>query len=184
MMMVMRYPQGHKEAVHETIVKAAARALRDNGLSGVGIPALMKGAGLTHGGFYTHFRDRDALVAEAVQRAGAETAKAVFADGTTLDEALERYLSAEHVDHPGRGCVVAALAAESPRQSTTVRRAFGQVVRGLISLVDKKLHAADQRDPTDAALRLTATMVGAVILARAVDDRRLAERILNAARAG
>jgi TetR/AcrR family transcriptional repressor of nem operon len=77
---------------------------------------------------------------------------------------------------------VAALAAESPRQSRPVRRSFAEVVRGLIAHVDRKLHGNVEGTPTDAALRLSATMVGAVILARAVDDSRLAERILKVAR--
>jgi AcrR family transcriptional regulator len=182
MMVIMRYPEGHKEAVHEAIVRAAARALREKGISGIGIPALMKAAGLTHGGFYTHFRDRDALVAEAIRSAASDTAEGAFGDEKSLTETLALYLSPGHVEHPEQGCVVAALAAESPRQSKPVRRAFAEVVRGLIALVDAKLRGKAQRAPSDAALRLTATMVGAVMLARAVDDPQLAERILKVAR--
>lgn len=183
-MVIMRYPEGHKEAVRDTIVQAAARALREKGISGVGIPALMKAAGLTHGGFYTHFRDRDALVEAAIRAAAAETSDGVFAEAKPLAQSLALYLSLAHVEHPERGCVVAALAAESPRQPKPVRRAFAEVVRGLIAHVDKKLHGRATRTASDAALRLTATMVGAVVLARAVDDPHLAERILKVARAG
>jgi TetR/AcrR family transcriptional repressor of nem operon len=182
MMTIMRYPEGHKEAVHETIVRAAAKALRETGISGIGIPALMKAAGLTHGGFYTHFRDRDALVVEAIRSAALETSKGAFADENSLAQTLARYLSLGHVQHPAQGCVVAALAAESPRQSRPVRRVFAEVVRGLMSHVDAKLRGKPTGAPSDAALRLTATMVGAVILARAVEDAALAERILEVAR--
>ena len=182
MMIIMRYPDGHKEAVHQTIVRAAAKALRANGVAGIGIPALMKAAGLTHGGFYTHFRDRDALVAEAIRSAATDTASGAFGGGKSLEETLTLYLSMAHVEHPQEGCVVAALAAESPRQSKPVRHAFAEVVRGLIALVHAKLHGKSQPAPSDAALRLTATMVGAVILARAVEDPHLAERILKVAR--
>ena len=182
MMTIMRYAEGHKQAVHETIVSAAAKALRQKGISGVGIPTLMKAVGLTHGGFYAHFRDRDALVAEAIRAAAFETTNGPFSDGNSLADTLALYLSPSHVEHPEQGCVVAALAAESPRQSKPVRRAFAEVARGLLALVDTKLRGKSKRTPSDAALRLSATMVGAIILARAIDDPPLAERILKVAR--
>jgi AcrR family transcriptional regulator len=182
MMTIMRYPDGHKEAVHENIVRVAARALRDHGISGIGIPALMKAAGLTHGAFYSHFPDRDTLVAEAIRAAAAETSDGAFSRDKSLAETLALYLSPGHVAHPEQGCVVAALAAESPRQAKPVRRAFAEAVRGLFARIDAKLHERPQRAPSDAALRITATMVGAVILARAVDDPQLAERLLKVAR--
>ena len=88
MMVIMRYPDGHKEAVKERIVRAASRALRRHGLEGVSIPALMKQAGLTHGAFYTHFKNRDELVAEAVLSAAAETAAGAFSEEFRLEETL------------------------------------------------------------------------------------------------
>lgn len=184
MMLVMRYPESHKAEVKERIVRAAATALRRSGLSGVSIPALMKHAGLTHGGFYGYFRDRDALVAEAIASAASDTANGAFAEGLPLEETLRRYLSDGHVAHPEQGCVVAALGAEGGHQPAPVRRAFAEVARGLLRLVDKKLHPTrTSRAPSDEALRLAATMVGAVVLARLVDDEALAGRILKAARA-
>jgi TetR/AcrR family transcriptional repressor of nem operon len=184
MMIVMRYSEAHKEAVHERIVRAAAGALRRRGITGIGIPALMKEAGLTHGGFYAHFENRDALVAEAIRSAGSDTSNDALAEGKTLAESLDLYLSTAHVAHPERGCVVATLAAESARQSKPVRRAFAEVTRRLFRCVEAKLHPARRAgaDPSEDALRVTATMVGAIVLARAVDDPLLAERILRAAR--
>jgi TetR/AcrR family transcriptional repressor of nem operon len=187
MTVIMRYPEAHKEAVHERIVRAAAGALRRSGISGIGIPALMKEAGLTtHGGFYAHFKNRDALVAEAIRSAASDTANGVLADGKSLAESLRLYLSMGHVEDPEVGCVVATLAAESTRQSKPVRRAFAEATRLLIRLVDAKLHPDERAqagaDPSEDALRVAATMVGAIILARAVDDAPLAKRILAAAR--
>ncbi len=72
----MRYPDGHKEEVRASIVASAARTLRKKGLAGLSIPALMKEAGLTHGGFYLHFHNRDELVAEAVMAAAEGTGRA------------------------------------------------------------------------------------------------------------
>ena len=183
MMDIMRYPPGHKEAVRERIVAGAATGLRERGLSGLGIPALMRRAGLTHGGFYAHFKDRDDLIAEAIEAAGAETAAGPFAEGVPLADALAAYLSPEHLSDPAGGCVVAALGAEGPRQRSKVRKAFGRVARGLIDLVDRKVRRhPGSGGPSDEALRLTATMVGAVVLGRLVDDPELARRVLAVAR--
>ncbi|MBK6695912.1 MAG: TetR/AcrR family transcriptional regulator [Myxococcales bacterium] len=184
MMTIMRYADGHKEAVRQRIVDAASAALRRSGLAAVSIPALMKSAGLTHGGFYAHFEDRDELVAAAVQAAGAATAQGAFAESVPLEETLARYLSKGHVEHPEGGCVVAALGTDGHRQAPSVRRAFAEVAKGLLRLVDGKLHRNQRaRSPSDEALRLASTMVGAVVLARLVDDPKLADRLLRAARA-
>jgi TetR/AcrR family transcriptional regulator, transcriptional repressor for nem operon len=179
----MRYSEEHKQTVRGRIVEAASRALRKAGLDGVSIPALMKKAGLTHGGFYAHFEDRDELVAEAVRFAANETGTSVFEQAPTLDAALEAYLSPAHVTNPAAGCVVAALGAEGPRQAATVRRAFAFAAEGLIDLVQQKL--SDGKAPTtpsDEALSVTARMVGAVVLARLVADPALARRVLQVAR--
>jgi TetR/AcrR family transcriptional repressor of nem operon len=182
MMTIMRYPDGHKEAVRERIVETAAEELRAHGLDGVSIPALMKRVGLTHGGFYSHFENRDSLVAAAVLAAGRRTGKQTFADERTLKETLRHYLSTGHVRHPEQGCVIAALGSDGTRQPTKVRAAFAEVARGLLGLVERKLNPKRAtKQPSDEALRMTATMVGAVVLARLVDDPELAERILRAA---
>jgi TetR/AcrR family transcriptional repressor of nem operon len=183
MMIIMRYPEGHKEAVRARILAAAAAALRERGLSGVSIPELMKNVGLTHGGFYAHFENREELVAEAIRAAAQQTAEGAFGEARSLSETLALYLSSGHVAHPADGCVVAALGTDGVRQPARVRSAFAQVARGMLRLVEKKLHpGSPSRTLTDEGLRLAATMVGAVVLARLVDDPKLAERILRAAR--
>ena len=180
----MRYAQDHKETVRARIVERASRALRRRGLAGVSIPALMREAGLTHGGFYGHFRDRDQLIAEAVAFAGDETGERVLGPGTTDPRSmLEAYLSPEHAAHPEFGCVIAALGTEGAHQSPELRRAFAETAKGLLKLVHAKLHPRSQSDvPSDDALAMTSRMVGAVVLARLVDDEALSRRILAAAR--
>jgi AcrR family transcriptional regulator len=179
----MRYPEGHKETVRDKIVGAASRALRKSGIDGISIPRLMKGAGLTHGGFYGHFDSRDALVAAAIDRAADDTAEAVFGPGVDLRQVLQNYLSEAHVRAPETGCVVAALGTEARGRAATVRRSFARAARGLLHLLETKLHPSAKADHlSDDALRLTATMVGAVVLARLVDDAALATRILETAR--
>lgn len=183
-MSIMRYPEGHKDEVRQRIVRAASEALRRSGLSKVSIPDLMKRAGLTHGGFYGYFSDRDTLVAEAIRAAGSQTANGLFAEESSLDDMLEHYLSEAHVAHPERGCVVAALGTEGKRQPEPVQGAFADVARGLLRLVEKKVHPeAKGATLSDDALRLGATMVGAVVLARLVGDASLSRRILRVARA-
>lgn len=181
----MRYPEGHKEAIRAKIVEQASRLLRRDGLDGVSIPALMKEVGLTHGGFYAHFASRDELVAEAVTAAAEATGAAVLSSdrGAGTAAVLEAYLSEEHVARPEIGCVLAALGTEGHRQPAAVRRAFARAARGFLRLVQERLH---RKSPpghlSDDALSLAATMVGAVVLARLVDDDALAARILSAAK--
>ena len=180
----MRYPEGHNASVRASIVAKAARSLRRDGLAAVSIPALMKKAGLTHGGFYSHFENRDELVAEAVLAAANETGERVLSSQMgDLDATLDAYLSCEHVAHPEGGCVLAALGAEGRTQPAPVKRAFAEAARGFIRFLEVKLH---KKSPpghlSEDALLLAAQMIGAVVLARLVDDECLVERILESAK--
>ena len=178
---LMRYPDGHNDAVRARIVERASRTLRREGLDDVSIPKLMKAAGLTHGGFYVHFEDRDALVAEAVAHAARDSTFA--SEGATAEEAFARYLSRDHLDHPEYGCVIAALGDEGARQRGRVGRAFAEAARGLLGKIEKKLHPRSEgRAPSDETLQKAAQIVGAVVLARLVQDDALAERLLATAK--
>lgn len=180
----MRYSAEHKADVHERIVTEAARALRERGLDGVSVPALMQRVGLTHGGFYNHFEDREALVAKAVAHAAAETGAAVFeAHDGDREAVLAAYLSPEHVAGPGGGCVLAALGGEAAHSdSPRVRRAFAAAARGFLTYVQRLVATVARRTPDEDALVVAAQMIGAVVLARLVDDPALAARILKATR--
>lgn len=179
----MRYPVEHKAEVRERIVATTARALRERGLAGVSVPELMRRAGLTHGGFYNHFADRETLVAEAVAHAAAETAARVFEGGVGDPGAtLAAYLSPEHVADPGTGCVLAALGSEAAHaESPRVRAAFTTAARGFLRYVQHMRTPKARTRLDDVALVTASQMVGAVVLARLVDDPSLAERILGAA---
>src|SRR6186713_2577976 len=120
-----------KEETHERIVEAAARAIRRHGYAGLGVADVMKDAGLTHGGFYAHFESRDALLVEALERAGRESADSV-ARSTALRAAkgispfralVDAYLADRHLVSMDSGCPVAALGSDMPRQSDLVREA-------------------------------------------------------------
>jgi TetR/AcrR family transcriptional repressor of nem operon len=180
----MRYPEGHNEAVRSKIVDAAAKAIRGHGIGGVSIPKLMKRVGLTHGGFYVHFKDKDELVAAAVLEAAERTGQRVFRDQPSLEASLRLYLSEQHLEEPTTGCVVAALGTDAPRQAAPVRRAFAEAARGLLFLLEKKLHPDSRKGHlSDDTLLRGASMIGALVLGRAVGDESLARRILAVARA-
>jgi TetR/AcrR family transcriptional regulator, transcriptional repressor for nem operon len=176
----MRYPDGHKESVGARIVEAASRALRQDGVDAVSIPKLMKLAGLTHGGFYVHFRDRDDLIAKAVAHAASDS---LLTGDKPPADTFDAYLSKKHVLHPEYGCVVAALGAEGARQKGPLRRVFAEIARGFLRHVEHKLHPKAAQDAlSDEALATASRIVGAIVLARLVHDDALSERILAAAK--
>jgi AcrR family transcriptional regulator len=176
-----------KEATHERIVETAARAIRRSGYGGTGVADIMKEAGLTHGGFYAHFDSREAMLAEAADRAGADTVAfltRVAAEATprkALEAMLRTYLSKEHVESAETGCAVAALGSEMPRQSAKVRRAATRRIKEMIDLVARQSPDWGQPGAHERALVTVATALGALVLARAVDDAKLSDAVRQAA---
>lgn len=165
-----------KELTHDRILDVASRAIRRAGYDGVGLATIMKEDGLTHGGFYAHFASRDALLAEATQRAGrdngavlAERLRQAQAQGLSPFAALvQTYLADAQLDNTECGCVVAALASEIPRQAEEVTDAARARVLGLVELVRRSLPAGV--DPSQAQM-VAATLVGALQLARALQGK-------------
>ena len=175
-----------KEASHERIVSAAAKAIRRSGYGGTGVADIMKEAGLTHGAFYAHFASREAMLAEAADRAGAESnafAASVIAavpSDQALQALMQAYLSKEHLVGIESGCPVSALGSEMPRQSPEVRRAATSRIKEMIDLVARQLPDWGQPSAHQRALVTVATMVGTLTLARAVNDSALSEALCNA----
>jgi TetR/AcrR family transcriptional regulator, transcriptional repressor for nem operon len=176
-----------KDDTHQRIVEAAARAIRRRGYSGTGVAEVMKDAGLTHGGFYAHFPSREAMLAEAADRAGAEGVAAAARIAATspphqaLPAMLRAYLSKAHVDAVETGCGVAALCSETSRQAPEVRRATTRRIKEMIDLVGRESPDWGRPGAHEHALVTVATMVGALVLSRAVDDPRLSEALRAAA---
>jgi AcrR family transcriptional regulator len=176
-----------KQLTHDRIVDTAARVLRETGFAGVGVAAIMKRAGLTHGGFYAHFESRDALLAEALQRAGEDSRtrlrqsiEAAHAKGLSPFRALvETDLAESHLKSPETGCPVAALSSEMPRQSPAVREQASTRVQALVAGVESVLPAGRSKD--DAAI-VAAQLVGALQVARALGDNAAGRRHLARAR--
>ena len=182
-----RTDPSRKEATHERIVEAAARAIRRSGYDGTGVADIMKDAGLTHGGFYAHFDSREAMLAEAADRAGADTVATMtrVAGEAPPDQALQAiiraYLSKAHVEAVESGCAVAALGSEMPRQAPQVRRAATRRIKEMIDLVARQSPDWGQPGAHESALVTVATAVGALVLARAVDDPKLSDALREAA---
>lgn len=185
--MQKRLNPGRKEATHERIVEVAARAIRRAGYGGTGVADIMKEAGLTHGGFYAHFASRDAMLAEAADRAGAEAVEVsarIAADapaGQGLHAVLRAYLSKAHAQNCETGCPVAALGSEMPRQTPEVRRAATRHLKAMIDLIARQSAEWGEPGAHRQALVTVATLVGTLVLARAVDDPRLADSLREAA---
>jgi len=175
-----------KEASHERIVQAAARAIRRSGYDGTGVADIMKEAGLTHGAFYAHFDSREAMLAEAADRAGAESnafgARVIAAAPAeqAFQALTQAYLSKEHLAGIETGCPVAALGSEMPRQAPEVRRAATRRIKEMIDLVARQSPDWGQPGAHERALVTVATMVGTLMLARAVDDPALSESLRSA----
>jgi len=170
------------------VVKTAAHLFRERGFEGVGVADLMKAAGLTHGGFYAQFDSKQHLMTEACEQALEESEQ-------RWREALERapkrpltaiasyYLSREHRDNPGDGCVVAALSIEAARQDPMVRAALTEATKRFMETLEQVVPGRSARSRRRQALRSLASMVGAVVLARTVSQASLSEEILDAVHA-
>jgi len=170
-----------KEASHQRIVDVASRAIRRSGYGGTGVADIMKEAGLTHGAFYAHFDSREAMLAEAADRAGAaaNAAAASIVAAVPPDQSLRAlvttYLSREHVNGVENGCPVSALGSEMPRQSPEVRRAATLRIKEMVDLVARQMPDWGQPAAHERALATVASMVGTLMLARAVDEPALSE---------
>ena len=162
---------GKRDITHERILDAAARAIRRGGHGGASVAEVMKQAGLTHGGFYAHFRSREEMVASAIAHAGRQSADSLLRSmearrkkgASPLRALLDAYLSAAHMEGAEAGCVVAALGSEMPRQSDLVRRSARERVQALVRLVASVLPA--ERDCASAS-HIASTMIGALQMAR------------------
>lgn len=176
-------PQSRKEASHERIVEVAARAIRRTGYDGTGVADIMKEAGLTHGGFYAHFASRDALLAEAGDRAGAESvalAAHVAASapaGQAIEHMMQAYLSDEHMAAIETGCPVSALGSEMPRQAPEVRHAATVHIKEMIDLFARQMPDWGQPGAHERAMVLVCGLIGTTMVARAVDDPKLSRAL-------
>jgi TetR/AcrR family transcriptional repressor of nem operon len=156
---------------------------RKHGFDGIGVSDIMKAAGLTHGGFYGHFASKEVLAAEACARARPDP-WASWMDAPPegrLEGIVRSYLTPRHRDDRARGCLFAALGSDIVRQPRPVRRAFTERFRSKIDILRSLVPGRSAAARREKALATMAGLVGALMLARAVDDPALSEEILEAA---
>lgn len=161
------------------ILDVASRLFRDKGFDAVGVAEVMKAAGLTHGGFYGHFSSKEDLIAQTL----AHVLAADAGGGGDLQAYLDAYLSPRHRDNAAGGCPTAGLAAAIRHQSPAARSAMTEGLRSQIDRIGKALPELDAAERRRAAIGSWVAMVGAVILARAIDDPALSDEILEQTRA-
>jgi TetR/AcrR family transcriptional repressor of nem operon len=177
----MRVSKKQAAENRERILKEASRLIRERGIAGTGVDALMEAAGMTHGSLYSQFGSKDRLVEDAVDY--AITAKGQEVPETfALSAYVSEYLSPRHRDETGKGCPFAALVCEMPRQSQGVRDRFTAGVRGIIGLLSGQMDGLKAKQREDKALATIASLVGALVLARAVNDPKLSDDMLRATR--
>ena len=172
----MRYPAKETAARHDRIVQEASRLFREKGFENVTVSEVMKAAGLTHGAFYAHFGSKQGLEEAAIAYGQALSASRARKFGATKKGGrsyVDQYLSSRHRDNPGDGCTMAALAQEVARSAPELKTAFERGLQELLSV-----HTRDRKQ----AIFQAAALVGGVVLARAVQDPRLSDEILESVR--
>ena len=181
----MKVSRAQAEENRSRIVDVAADMFREHGFDGIGLANLMKKAGLTHGGFYGHFESKEALAAEAAACAlskNGETLSAVAegAKGDPLAALVTSYLSERHIKERGKGCAFAALGADAARHGKPLRSVFRKGVDGYLAVLSGLVPGRTKAEKRKKAMATLSGMVGALVLARAVDDADLAKEILAA----
>ncbi len=180
----MKTSKANVEANRAKLLEAAADGFRQHGFDGVKVADVMQAAGLSHGGFYTYFESKDDLVAQACAASLERQAgrlKAVKGDPKVeLEAYITRYLSTKNRDEPGQACMFPTLAADAARQTEPVRRVFSE---GVGDYLDALAVLSDSGEGREKAITLLSSLVGAMILARAVEDESLSDEILTTAKA-
>ncbi len=173
----MRYPPSHKLDTRRRIVAAASAAFREQGVAETGLDDVMRRAGLTHGGFYSHFSDKSELIAEACA-AAFEAAVPNLDRIASLPTAAQRtrllidsYLATRHRDNRGAGCLLVAVGADMARLRGSARAGYTRGFRRHLDRLCAALKLDDRPEENrERVLRLLSSLVGALLLARAIDD--------------
>ncbi|TGK04055.1 TetR/AcrR family transcriptional regulator [Leptospira semungkisensis] len=181
----MGYSKADKTESHDRIVHVAAARFRELGVNGIGVDGLMKEAGLTHGGFYRHFSSKEELISEAIEKALADgSQKVVEASGKSkdlrLDTLVNGYLSRLHCEDLANSCAVTTLAADVLRSNERARSAYTRQVEAYLNLL-VGLIQGEEKASRKKAIAILSTLVGALSMARAVNDPKLSREILKSA---
>jgi TetR/AcrR family transcriptional regulator, transcriptional repressor for nem operon len=183
----MPYPREHRDAKKQQLIRSARTLFNRKGFEAVSIEEIMSNAGLTRGGFYSYFKSKGELYALAVGHALVEPPssrwKTVSVDFTAADAArqvIRAYLSQEHLDDIDGSCPMVSLPSDISRSDATVKHVFETVFQGMVGLFEDSL-ILKRRADRDRALTMSALCVGAMVIARALDNPALASELRNAA---
>lgn len=182
----MRVSRQQAEENRQTVIDVASRLFREHGFDGIGLKDLMAGAGLTQGAFYKQFESKDDLAAQASKRAlesasGRWSAAAESNPEDPLSAVVDFYLSMGHCAEKTDGCPVVALGSDAARQGPDVKAAFEAGIKQYLEMMGSWAGKADGGEADGKAMAMLSTMVGAVLLARAVNDEQMSKRFLQAA---
>ena len=184
----MRVSRTQAAENRETVINVASRLFRERGFDGIGLKDLMKGAGLTQGAFYKQFASKEDLAAKASKRALESasrrwSAAAVSKPQDPLGAVIAFYLSMAHRAEKMDGCPVVALGSDAARQGTEVKASFEAGIKEYLEMLGSWVGETGGEVPGGKAkaMAILSTMVGAVVLSRAVNDKQLSKRFLQAA---
>ena len=184
----MRVSKAQQAKNREQVVAAAAKLLRERGIEGIGVDALAKAAGMTHGAVYSHFASKEELAAAAVRQSADEIRENWIADAGgegspgMLNRLVRSYVSRAHRDQPGTGCPMAAMGPDATRHGKDVRRAFADATLAMIDVVANASAGETPEARRDEAIAAISSMVGAIVLSRIVEEQTLSDRILAVVR--
>ena len=185
----MRYDAEHKARTRERVLREAMLAIRAGGPESLGVADVMRRAGLTHGGFYAHFKSREALVTAAIEEMFAH-ARGTFDRRTqnlppreALRAYVDFYVSKAHRDAKEFGCPLPVLSGDLPRMETSVRDRFAEGVERLTGAFAAKLEEIGHPDPQSVASSVLSELIGALSLARALGATAQSDAVLASAHA-
>ncbi len=178
----MKKSKAETAETRKRIIEVAARAFRSHGIDATGVAEIMAAAGLSHGGFYRHFVSKDQLVAEAIDANGknliSDTQAAAEEGAAAVLELFKDYVTPTYRDEVDTGCPLAANGSELVRADDNTRHVATEGFRKIIESVAPFMHSDAGDEPTDASIRVLTSMIGALTMARLVDDAELSNRIL------
>ena len=184
----MRRSREEAAKTRQEIIKAASTLLRERGLHGTSVAELMSEIGLTHGGFYTHFDSKEALASEAIEAAFGESVRGwheVLESARTKSgfaSLVDLYLGEKHLRDPGTGCAVPALGSEIARAGPVVRENVAKGINEMIEIFSKQIEDTSPERKKERAIATVACLVGAIVMARCVNDRTTAQSYLEGTR--
>lgn len=180
----MRVTRAQAEANREAVINVASRLFREHGFDGIGLKDLMKGAGLTQGGFYKQFESKDHLAAlasrRAMESATGRWSTAAASAPDPLEAIIRFYLSKDHRGEKGDGCPLVALGSDAARQNEEVKLPFQEGIKGHLQVLDELMGVTEGSEPSSKAMAILSLMVGAVTLSRILDED-FSQDVLNAA---